>query len=82
MPRLPATNRDKVKTERVSVVTTPIIKGRIEKIAFMQRKTINELINDILKAYIKKHGADLQKYKETFESEDQETQEEAPATEN
>lgn len=81
MPRLPATNRNKVKTERVSVVTTPIIKGRIEKIAFIQRKTINELINDILKAYIKKHGADLQKYADTF-GEEREKEEEAPATEN
>lgn len=78
MPRLPAANRNKVKTERLSVVTTPIIKGRIEKIAFIQRKTLNELMNDILKAYIKKHGDDLKKYDETFGTDT----EEAPATEN
>jgi len=66
MPRTPATNREKLKTERMSVVTTPAIKSKIEKIAFMQQKTINELMNDILKAYIQKHGTDLQRYIETF----------------
>ena len=81
MPRLPATNRNKLKTERLSVVTTQTIKAKIEKIAFMQQKTINELMNDILKAYIKKHGADLQKYKDTFGAED-ENSEEAPAPKN
>jgi len=81
MPRLPATNRNKLKTERLSVVTTQTIKAKIEKIAFMQQKTINELMNDILKAYIKKHGADLQKYKDTFGAED-ENNEEEPAPKN
>lgn len=81
MPRLPATNRNKLKTERLSVVTTQTIKDKIEKIAFMQQKTINELMNDILKAYIKKHGADLQKYKDTFGAEDENSEEE-PAPKN
>ena len=47
----------------------------------MQQKTINELMNDILKAYIKKHGADLQKYKDTFGAEDENSEEE-PAPKN
>ena len=81
MPRLASKNRDKVKTERLSVVTTPIIKDKIDKIAFIQRKTLNELMNDILKAYIKKHGADLQKYKDTFGNE-AEAEEKEPAAED
>ncbi len=70
MPRLPAANRTKLKTERLSVVTTPVIKNKIEKIAFIQQKTINELMNDILKAYIRNHGADLKKYNDTFGTEE------------
>ena len=69
MARPPATDRTNLRTERVSVVTTQAIKDRLEKISFMQHKTLNELINDFLKACIKKHGADLQKFKDTFETE-------------
>ena len=69
MARPPATDRTNLRTERVSVVTTQSIKAEIEKIAFMQQKTINELVNDILEAYIKEHRKDLQKYKDTFGAE-------------
>lgn len=75
MPRLASKNRDKVKTERISVVITPVLKDQVEKIAFIQRKTLNELMNDIIKGYVKKHGADLKKYGETFDSEDSATPE-------
>lgn len=71
MARPPATDRTNLRTKRLSVVTTQTIKDKIEKIAFIQQKTINELMNDILKAYIKKHGIDLQKYKDTFGAERQ-----------
>lgn len=71
MARLPATDRTNLRTERVSVVTTHTIKDKLEKISLIQQKTINELMNDILKAYIKKHGADLQKYKDIFGAERQ-----------
>lgn len=66
MARPPSTDRTNLRTERVSVVTTQTIKDKIEKISFMQHKTLNKLVNDILEAYIKEHGADLQKYKDTF----------------
>lgn len=71
MSRPPSTDRTNLRTERVSVVTTQTIKGRLEKISFMQHKTLNDLVNDILEVYIKKHGADLQKYKDTFGAERQ-----------
>lgn len=80
MPRLPATNRNKVKTERISVVITPKMKDQIDKIRYMQRKTLNELMNDIIQAYIKKHGADLKKFKETFEESETETKTEEKET--
>jgi hypothetical protein len=69
MARPPATDRTNLRTERVSVVTTQTIKDKIEKISFMQHKTLNELVNDILEAYIKEHREDLQKYKDTFGAE-------------
>ena len=71
MPRLPATNRNKLKTERLSVVTTQTIKAKIEKIAFMQRKTINEVMNDVMKTYIRNHTDDLKKYTDTFGADDE-----------
>lgn len=71
MPRPISANRNKVRTERVSVVTTPVIKAKIEKIAFMQRKTINEVMNDVMKTYIKNHTDDLQKYTDTFGADDE-----------
>lgn len=78
MPRPISTNRNKVRTERVSVVTTPVIKAKIEKIAFMQRKTINEFMNDIMKTHIRTHKDLLDKYNETFGTDDEEEAE--PAT--
>lgn len=69
MARPPTTDRTNLRTERVSVVTTQTIKDKIEKISFMQHKTLNELVNDILEAYIKEHREDLQKYKDTFGAE-------------
>lgn len=69
MARPPTTDRTNLRTERISVVTTQTIKNKIEKISFMQHKTLNELVNDILEAYIKEHREDLQKYKDTFEAE-------------
>ena len=71
MARPPSTDRTNLRTERLSVVTTPIIKGRIEKISFMQHKTLNKLVNDILEVYIKEHREDLQKYEDTFGAERQ-----------
>lgn len=73
MPRAQNPKREQVRTERISVLTTPVIKDKIEKIAFIQRKTLNELINDIFKAYIRKHADDLKKYNDTFKEDDQES---------
>ena len=69
MARPSATDRTNLRTERISVVTTQTIKDKIKKISFMQHKTLNELVNDILEAYIKEHREDLQKYKDTFGAE-------------
>lgn len=71
MPKPQNPNRER-RTERISVLTTPVIKGKIERIAFMQRKTLNELVNDVFKAYIRKHSDDLKKYAETFNEEEHE----------
>lgn len=72
MPRPPATNRDKLKTERLSVLTTYSNKENLNKIAFMQRKAVNELLNDMIAAYISRHKADIQKYDQTFVTENSE----------
>lgn len=55
-----------VKKERVSLALDAELKERIEKIAVMQKMSLNALISELIQNYIRKHMDLVKKHDETF----------------
>lgn len=60
----PKENRELKK--RISVSIRPSVYEGIQKIAYIQRKSASELLEDIMKQYINKHEQELAEYKKLF----------------
>lgn len=58
------TNEEKPerKSVRVNLLFRPSTKENIEKLAHLNRTSINDFINTVLDAYIEEHRADIAKY--------------------
>jgi hypothetical protein len=70
MPRTKSANQSQVKSERISVLLSPVLKEKLEKIRVIQRTSMNAIIIELLEKYAKKHSEDIQKYDNTFLSEE------------
>jgi predicted HicB family RNase H-like nuclease len=53
------------KSVRVNLLFRPSTKANIEKLAFINKTSINDFINTVLDAYIEEHTEDIEKY-DTF----------------
>lgn len=54
------------KNKRVNLAFRADVKEGIEKLAYMNRTSINNLINEILAEYIETHREEINKYDEIF----------------
>lgn len=54
------------KSKRLNLLIRPSVYEQVEKIATMQRKSVNELINIVLEAYAADHAAEVARYEEVF----------------
>lgn len=54
------------KSVRVNLLFRPSTKDSIDKLAFINKTSINDLINTVLDAYIEEHKADIEKYNSFF----------------
>ncbi len=54
------------KSVRVNLLVKPSTKSGIEKLATMDRTSMNSLINAILEEYLQQRSADLDKYDQIF----------------
>lgn len=54
------------KSVRVNLLFRPSTKTAIDKLAFVNKTSINDLINTVLDAYIEEHQAEIEKYNSFF----------------
>ena len=64
-----AEDEKELKTKRLNLLIKPTVHERIEKIAVMQRKSVNELVNNVLEAYAEDKANLVAKYNATFNEE-------------
>lgn len=50
------------KSKRLNLLLYPSLHTDLEKIAYVKRCSVNDLINSAMRAYVSKHGEDLAKY--------------------
>lgn len=55
------------KSVRVNLLFKPSIKSDMDKLAVMNRSSLNNLMNDIAAEYIRAHRDDLDRYDNTFD---------------
>lgn len=61
-----AADEREYKTKRLNLMIKPTVHAKIEKIAAMQRRSVNELINTVLEAYAEDKAELVRKYDATF----------------
>ena len=54
------------RRERVAVLMTPSTKQDIEKVAAVQRSSMNRVILEAISDYLEKHQGDIQRYNDFF----------------
>lgn len=50
------------KSKRLNLLLYPSLHTDLEKIAYVKRCSVNDLINSTMRAYVARHGEDLAKY--------------------
>ena len=58
--------RPETKSVRVNMLFRPTLKKNIEKLATLDRTSLNNLVNDVMEQYVKTRSKDLEKYDEFF----------------
>ena len=54
------------RTERLALLTTPKIRNDLEKIAAVNRKSVNSIINDAVQEYLKNHENEISRFNAFF----------------
>lgn len=54
------------RTERLAVLTTPKIRTDLEKIAAVNRESVNSAINDALLEYLENHQDEIDRFNAFF----------------
>ena len=65
MARLSITGKA-TRTERLAVLTTPKIRKGLEKIAAVNRESVNSVVNDALLEYLENHQEEILRYNAFF----------------
>lgn len=61
-----AHNTQETKSKRLNLLLYPSVLDDLKKIATMQRRSVNDLINEVLSDYITQEAAQLQRYNDVF----------------
>ena len=59
-------NTPETKSKRLNLLIYPSLLENLKKIATMQRRSVNELINDVLTEYAEQQAETIQRYNDTF----------------
>ena len=54
------------RSERIAVLTTLTARGNLDKVAMVQRTSVNDVINTAIAEYLEKHQSDIQRYNSFF----------------
>lgn len=65
-PQRPENPGRETKSVRVNLLLKPSTKAGIEKLATLDRSSMNALINDVLEAYLQDRSTDLERYENIF----------------
>ena len=64
MPRIQM--RGEPRNERVAVLTTQTTKSNLDKVAMVQRTSVNDVINTAIAEYLEKHRNEIERYNSFF----------------
>ena len=64
MPRIPMSGE--LRSERIAVLTTRTTKGNLDKVAMVQRTSVNDVINIAISEYLEKHQGEIDRYNSFF----------------
>lgn len=59
-------NTEKTKSKRLNLLIYPSLLDNLKKIATMQRRSVNDLINEALSEYTEKQAEQIERYNNTF----------------
>lgn len=57
---------DEIKSKRLNLLIYPSLLNSLKKIAHMQRRSVNELINDVLSRYAEQEAKTIDTYNKVF----------------
>ena len=64
MPRIQM--RGEPRSERIAVLATPTTRGNLDKVAMVQRTSVNDVINTAISEYLEKHSNEIERYNNFF----------------
>ena len=64
MPRIAMSGE--ARSERIAVLTTITTRRNLDKVAMVQRTSVNDIINTAIAEYLEKHKADIERYNAFF----------------
>lgn len=64
MPRIQM--RGEPRSERIAVLITQTTRGNLDKVAMVQRTSVNDVVNAALAEYLEKHKNDIERYNSFF----------------
>ena len=59
-------SNEEIKSKRISLLVRPSTYNAVEKIVYVNRDSINGLVNDFFDSYVANHADDVKKYDELF----------------
>ena len=64
MPRIQMSGEP--RSDRIAVLTTRKIRRNLDKVAMVQRTSVNDIINTAIAEYLEKHKNDIDRYDAFF----------------
>ena len=64
MGRIPMSGEP--RSERIAVLTTSTTRGKLDKVAMVQRTSVNDVINTAISEYLEKHQGEIDRYNSFF----------------
>ena len=64
MPRIPMSGEP--RSERIAVLTTQRTRKNLDKVAMVQRTSVNDIINTAISEYLEKHQGEIDRYNSFF----------------
>ena len=64
MPRIPMSGEP--RSERIAVLATQTTRRNLDKVAMVQRTSVNDVINTAISEYLEKHRGEIERYDSFF----------------